>query len=231
MRFPHLLFDLNGTLADTFADLTAALAEVLQQHDRRPLDVSQVRPWSGERLRAILRLAFQATGPTLTDLEIADLLPTFREAYDRHLGERAFLYPGVATTLTGLRQKGVRMSLLTNKPLAPSHRLLEGLGIVQHFEQIVAGDGTVPRKPDPDGLLQLMAAMGGTPDDTLMVGSTRIDLEAGRNAGVRVALVDHDPTSLALRGMGADFVLPRFQNLTALVLGQRARSGVVTAGS
>ncbi len=230
MRFPQVLFDLNGTLVDTFADLTAALGDVLSAHGRGPLDEALVRQWSGERLRSLLRLGFQATGPTPTDLEISELLPAFRDAYDRHLGERAFVYPGVARTLATLASRGVRMSLLTNKPLAPSQHLIELMEIGRFFEQTVAGDGDLARKPDPGCLVQLMHAMGGTRADTLMVGSTRIDLETARNAGVRVALVDHDPSSLTLRGMGADFVLPRFQNLTALVLGQRAGSGVVFAG-
>ncbi len=218
MRYRHLIFDLNGTIADTFADLTAALNQVLAHHGRSALDASQVRPWNGERLRSLLRLAFQATGPTLTDLEIAELLPEFRGAYSQHTGQHAQLYPGVIATLSGLQGLGVAMSVLTNKPLPPSQYLLEQLGIRSYFQNIVAGDGETPRKPDPAGLLQLIAVAAVPAEATLMVGSSRIDTETARNGGVRIALLDHDPQHRGLvRGMGADYVLPQMANLVALL--------------
>lgn len=221
MRFPVVLFDLNGTLVDTFEDLTAALSEMLEAHGRPPVPIAAVRPWNGERLRRLLQLAFQATGPTPTDLEITDLLPQFREIYARHLGVRAHVYPGVKPALDQLRAQRVRMALLTNKPLGPSALLLDNLGLGDCFEHIVAGDGDVPRKPDPTGLLELMGRLGGQADGTLLVGSSRIDLETARNAGVAVALVDH-PSAPSVLGMGADYVLGSFANLSALVLGPQA---------
>ena len=221
MRFPVVVFDLNGTLVDTFEDLTAALAEMLTAHGRPPLPIATVRPWNGERLRSLLRLAFQTSGPTPTDLEIAEMLPQFREIYARHLGVRAQVYPGVKPALEQLRGRRVRMALLTNKPLGPSVQLLDNLGLGPYFEHIVAGDGDIPRKPDPTGLLELMHRVGGQADGTLLVGSSRIDLETARNGGVAVALVDHPPAPSVL-GMGADFVLSSFGNLPALVLGPQA---------
>lgn len=230
MRFPVVLFDLNGTLVDTFEDLTAALSEMLWAHGRPSVPIAAVRPWNGERLRRLLQLAFQATGPTPTDLEIADMLPQFREIYARHLGVRAHVYPGVTPALDLLRTRRVRMALLTNKPLGPSALLLDNLGLGGYFEHIIAGDGEVPRKPDPTGLLELMGRLGGQTDGTLLVGSSRIDLETARNAGVAVALVDHPPRpgqqggGASVLGMGADYVLGSFANLPALVLGPQAGS-------
>lgn len=220
MRYPFVILDLNGTLVDTFDDLTAALNDVLAGQGRAPLDTALVRQWSGEGLRALLRMAFRATGPTLTDPEISEILNVFREVYADHLGARACLYPGVATTLATLAGHGVRMSILTNKPQAPSLKLLDRLGIGHFFDYMVAGDGASARKPDPAGLLQLTALLGGGRDDTLMVGSSRIDLETARNAGVRCALVEHG-SGLQVRGLGADYVLDPFDRLVALAIGPR----------
>ena len=233
MRFPFVLFDLNGTLVDTLADLTAALNATLEPLGRPRLEVSQVRVWSGEGLRGLLRAALLTTGPALTDLEIAELLHDFRARYAAHLGQQASLFPGVTATLTALTAAGARLAILTNKPQVPSLQLLRQLQIAHCFEYFLTCDGDVPRKPDPTGLHQLVAQMGGTSELTLLVGSSRIDRETARNAGVTCALVqqgDDESARVQLRGLGADFVLDDFGRLRALVLGARD-SGVYPLGS
>jgi phosphoglycolate phosphatase len=217
MRYPVVLFDLNGTLVDTFDDLADALNDQLQAMARPSLTVDQVRQWAGENLRTILKSALAATGAVATDLEINDILHGFRARYEERLGARARLYPHVAEALTQLATQGVRMAVLTNKPQAPSLRLLKHVGIDSHFRFLLTCDGDVPKKPDPTGLLALMDQLGGDASGTLLVGSSRIDLETARNGGVRVALVDHDHSHV-VHGMGADYVLDGFERLERLVL-------------
>lgn len=226
MRYPVVILDLNGTLVDTIADLADALNEQLWSMQRPTLTVDQVRQWPGENLRAILKGALALTGTVPTDLEINQLVHEFRDRYQERIGARAQLFPHVASTLERLHGAGVQLSIQTNKPQAPSVKLLQQMGISRYFLYLVAGDGEVPRKPDPTGLLELMERCGGSPDATLMVGSSRIDLETARNAGVRVALIDTDHTR-AVHGMGGDFVLDSFSRLTHLVLGSRSSSGLL----
>ncbi len=224
MRFPVVLFDLNGTLVDTLADLTAALNETLAHLGRPLLEASQVRTWSGEGLRGLLRAALLATGPAPTDLEINDWLHDFRARYAAHLGQCAQVYPGVKETLHALMDAGVRMAIVTNKPEAPSLGLLQQMQIAGYFDYFMTCDGDVPRKPDPTGALRLMEQLGGTPAQTLVVGSSRIDRETAQNAGITCALVQHgdqESSRVQLRGLGADFVLDDFTVLRALVLGNR----------
>jgi phosphoglycolate phosphatase len=223
MRFPIVLFDLNGTLVDTLSDLTAALNDTLAQLGRPLLEEAQARAWSGEGLRGLLRAALLATGPAPTDLEINEWLHDFRARYAAHLGERARVYPGVVETLKALAQAGVQMAIVTNKPEAPSLGLLAQMEIAEYFEYFMTCDGAIPRKPDPTGTLRLMAKMCGTATGTLMVGSSRIDRETAHNAGITCALVQHgDQESARVRGLGADFVLDDFAKLKALVLGPQA---------
>lgn len=225
MRFPYVIFDLNGTLVDTFADLTAALGETLAHVGRPALDEAQVRGWAGEGLRGMLRAALLVTGPAPTDLEISDMLVDFRARYEGHLGQQARLYPGVEETLASLAAAGVRMAILTNKPQEPSVRLIAQMGIAAYFDYLLTCDGEVPRKPDPTGLAHLLQSMSGVPAQTLMVGSSRIDRETAQNAGVVAALVEdaHHPASRVLvRGLGAEYVLDDFAKLRALVLGPSA---------
>lgn len=223
MRYPFLIVDLNGTLVDTFDDLTDALNDQLAAMDRPGLTVEQVRQWPGENLRAILRSALALTGEVPTDLEISERLPAFKAAYEAHLGVRGFLYANVAEVLQELDEAGVRMAVLTNKPLAPSFKLLQQMGIAGRFQFLLAGDAEVARKPDPEGLLTLVQQLSGEQDArdrALMVGSSRIDLHTARNAGVRCALIDHDH-SRAVHAMGADYVLDGIERLARLALGTR----------
>lgn len=225
MRFPVVLFDLNGTLVDTSADLTAALNDTLAHLERPLLDEAQVRTWSGEGLRGLLRAALLATGPAPTDLEINEWLHDFRARYAAHLGQCARVYPGVVETLRALLAAGVRMAIVTNKPETPSLGLLAQLKLDGYFEYFMTCDGEIPRKPDPTGTLRLMQQLGGTAAQTLMVGSSRIDRETAQNAGITCALVQHSELESArvqLRGLGSDFVLDDFAMLRALVLGTRA---------
>lgn len=224
MRFPVVLFDLNGTLVDTTADLTAALNATLVPLGRPELDEAQVRTWSGEGLRGLLRAALMTTGPAPTDLEINEWLHDFRARYAAHLGQRARVYPGVAESLTALMAAGVRMAIVTNKPEAPSLGLLAQMQLAHYFDYFMTCDGDVPRKPDPTGALQLMDQLGATAAQTLMVGSSRIDRETAQNAGITCALVqnsDQESARVQLRGLGADFVLDDFAMLQALVLGAK----------
>jgi phosphoglycolate phosphatase len=220
MRFPVVILDLNGTLVDTLGDLADALNEQLWSMDRPTLTADQVRQWPGENLRAILKGALALTGSVPTDLEINQLLHEFRDRYQDRLGARAVAYPGTTDVLAQLHAAGVQLALLTNKPLVPSLKLLQQLDIAKYFTYMLAGDADAPRKPDPTGLLELMHSCGGDEETTLMVGSSRIDLETARNAGVRVALVNNDH-SRGVHGMGADYVLDEISRLPHLVLGTR----------
>jgi len=215
MRFPFVVLDLAGTLVDTTEDLTAALNLVLEQQGQPPLASPQVAKWAGDNLRAILRAAFAASGRILTDLETGELLNDFRKTHAETLGQHARLHPGVPEALSALAAGGVRMSLLTNKPLATTLRLAARMGLAEFFDYVVAGDGEGPRKPDPAGLTQLMAQGQARKAATLVVGSTRLDLETARNAGVRCALIEQSGGP-AVRGMGADYVLAQPQMLVAL---------------
>lgn len=220
MRFPCVILDLNGTLVDTFDDLTDALNETLVGLQRAPLFCAQVRQWPGEGLRGVLKHALAATGALPTDPEISELLLSFRTRYAQHLGRRGWVHPGVEETLRKLAESGAHLALLTNKPEEPSVQLLQRFGLLRYFEWLATGDGHFPRKPDPEGVLTLMQQMGGTPGTTLLCGSSRIDLETARNAGIACALVDHEH-GVGVRGMGADFVLDDMSKLVHLVLGTK----------
>ncbi|MBM4343574.1 MAG: HAD hydrolase-like protein [Deltaproteobacteria bacterium] len=218
MRFSVVILDLNGTLVDTLDDLTDALNDHLRSLGRPALSVGQVAEWPGENLRGLLKAALLATGPVPTDLEISAQLQQFRDRYEARLGHQARLFPGIAEALEALVQGGAKLAILTNKPQAASHRLVQQMGIDRWFLFLLAGDGDVPRKPDPAGAEELMRRCGGDRTTTLLVGSSRIDRNTARNAGIRCALIDHDG-SKAAHGMGADYVLDGIAGLPLLVFG------------
>jgi phosphoglycolate phosphatase len=172
-----LVFDLDGTLIDSVKDLAEAASELVVTLGGQPLDVTEVGGMVGDGAAMLVRRALSAAG---LDADTPDALDRFLDIYDRHLLNHTRPYPGVREALM-LASRRARLAVLTNKPLNPARRILEGLALVECFDEVIGGDGPLPRKPDPSGLRALMARTGNRP--TLMVGDSPIDAATAAAAG------------------------------------------------
>jgi phosphoglycolate phosphatase len=175
-----VVFDLDGTLVDSSRDLATAVNRTLASFEAPTLDPALVRSFVGEGAR---RLIEKSVGAVARPLSVDALLPVFLDVYREVLLETTRLYPGVVETLEALAPR--RLAVLTNKPGDMSRAILSGLGVAHRFEWIW-GFGDVPaRKPDPVGLLRLIAAAGVASSETAFVGDSAIDVLTARAAGVR----------------------------------------------
>ena len=117
-----------------------------------------------------------------------NLLERFLHTYNERLLRFTRPYEGIPELLDTLSARGT-LAVLTNKPLEATRTILEGCGLSAHFEdRVVGGDGPLPRKPDPSGLLSLMERVGTSPDRTLMIGDSSVDLQTARNAGTHACV-------------------------------------------
>ena len=121
------------------------------------------------------------------EANLDEALGHYLAVYDRHLFDTTRLYDGIAEVLDALSGR-VAMAVLTNKPLAPSTRLLDHFGIAALFLAVIGGDGAYARKPSPAGLNALIERAGADPASTVFVGDSTVDLETSRHAGVRAAI-------------------------------------------
>jgi phosphoglycolate phosphatase len=180
-----IAFDLDGTLIESRRDLADSANELIAELGGAPLSVEAVTGMVGEGARVLVSRALVAAG--LPDTP--DALPRFLQIYDRRLLNHTHLFAGVEDVVKGIRDS--RVALLTNKPISPTMKILDGLGVRDLFDDVVGGDGPYARKPDPTGLLALMAAAGSRPEQTLMVGDSAVDLETARRAGARCCIVTY----------------------------------------
>lgn len=179
-----IAFDLDGTLIDSRRDLADSANDLIVELGGAPLTEEAIGDMVGEGAGVLVRRALAAAGVD----ERPDALPRFLTLYDKRLLNHTHAYAGVEQAVRAAREQG-RVALLTNKPRGPSERILEGLGLRDLFDDIVGGDGPLPRKPDPAALLALMEAAGADETTTLMVGDSAIDHQTALNAGVRCCLV------------------------------------------
>jgi phosphoglycolate phosphatase len=177
------IFDLDGTLINSRADICFALNLALVRMNLPTLPESRVADFVGEGVQKLLERSLSAaTGhePEHALVETAALL--FREEYGQHLLDRTRLYAGVTEALD--RLPWASFAVATNKPESFSRRILDGLGIGNRFCAILGGDSVRSRKPDPEALLKAMSICNACPSETAMVGDSRVDIEAGKAAAV-----------------------------------------------
>ena len=189
------IFDLDGTLVDSREDLYLAVRHALAALDLPPRSLEEVVSFVGE---GAARLVGRAIAPQDHLLEPA--LAAWRAHYDQHLLDHTRLYPGVGPALASAR---CALAVHTNKPGHMARRILEGLGVLGRFGAVVGGD-EAPRKPDPTGTLEIMARLGARPEETVLVGDSRVDLETATAAGIRFLAVTWGfLPAAALPGAGA----------------------------
>jgi phosphoglycolate phosphatase len=181
-----IAFDLDGTLVDSRRDLADSANQLIEELGGRPHSEEAIGRMVGEGAALLVRRALDAAG--LANRPGA--LPRFLEIYDSRLLNHTRLYDGIVDLVRHARNYG-RLTVLTNKPTAPSERILSALGVRDLFEQVIGGDGPHPRKPDPAGLVAMMRTAGAAPGDTLLVGDSAIDLQTARAAGAACGLVSY----------------------------------------
>ena len=180
LAFEHVIFDLDGTLIDSRADLSAAINHMLRTLGLTELPLETVCQYIGEGARVLVQRSLGSTH----EKQLDEGLRVFLAYYGAHLLDRTRPYDGIPEALAALTERGVVLSVLTNKPVAMSRAILDGLGLLRCFTAVVGGDSLSARKPDPAGVDYLLEATRTSRERTLLVGDSLIDMRTAIAARV-----------------------------------------------
>ena len=180
--FPVYLFDVDGTLLDSAADIVGAIQEALAAHQRPTVvDFDFLKGYVGRHLADLFGDIFPDYDSQQTD----ELIRQYRTIYLARGHKLTRVYPGVPEALAALAG---RKSTATTKGTPTTRAVLEQFGLIRYFDHVQGTDG-FPYKPAPDVILNALAALGARPEDCLMVGDSTADMEAGKRAGVKTCAV------------------------------------------
>jgi phosphoglycolate phosphatase len=214
-----VLFDLDGTLADTAPDLGFALNELLREKGKTALPYDQIRPVASHGARALLELGF---GLTPDDPAFTALRTRYLDLYKANLARETRLFPGISGVLDTLRARGMNWGIVTNKPAFLTEPLVEQLGIRETASAIVSGDTVPNRKPHPEPMLLACRTAGSQAGECLYIGDAERDIAAGRNAGMKtlVALYGYIGTEESPEKWGADGMIRRPEEILDWIAAQ-----------
>lgn len=222
-----VVFDLDGTLVDSVADLAASLNAVLERQGLRAHTLDEVRRMIGGGVKVLLQRAHKAQGHTLDDHAAAPLAETFLDHYRPRATETTVLYPGAVELIEDLVRGGTKLAICTNKPTDISVAILETLGIDHHFGAIVGAEEGQPRKPDPAALRLALERLGAAPHEAVMIGDSGADVGCARALGVPVIVVGYGYTQTPPEALGADALIAHLGEAQAAIA-RLAPAGAVT---
>jgi phosphoglycolate phosphatase len=212
-----LIFDLDGTLIDSKLDLVHSVNAARALMDLSPISEHVVASYVGNGAPVLIR---RALGPSASEADVQHALRYFLSYYREHMLDHTRLYAGVKEALDRLLESGIKMAVLTNKPVRFSRSLIEGLGLRGHFFQVYGGNSFDQKKPHPIGVRTLLEESGVARDRAMMVGDSGVDVRTARNADVKACGVTYgfqpegfvgEPPDILIDNMGqlADYVLER----------------------
>jgi phosphoglycolate phosphatase len=211
-----LIFDLDGTLVDTAPDLLGATNAVLAARGRAPIDPALLRHMVGFGARSLITQAMAATGAPARDQEMEALVALFIAHYRDHIADFSRPFPGVEATLRRLKANGMRLGILTNKPVDLTHLLLARLDLAKDFTAVYGAGSRPYTKPDPrifeDVVGDLYSEVGGS-GPAIMIGDSITDLSTARAANATCILMTYGYTPVPAVDLGADLVLDDFTQL------------------
>lgn len=211
-RFDCVLFDLDGTLADTAPDLGGALNRVLAEEGRAALPAELTRPVTSQGVRGLLRVGFQIAPEDAGYRELADRVLAH---YEANICEATRLFDGMAALLAAFDAAGQRWGIVTNKHARFTDPLVKALGLAGRAACVVSGDSAARPKPFPDSLLFACERTGSRSERCVYVGDDARDIEAGRAAamGTIAAAWGYLGEGVAIEDWGADRIAASPQTL------------------
>ncbi len=207
-----LIFDLDGTLADTQQDLALSVNAMREALGLPPLSAETISTYVG---RGVTVLVQRALGNSFTIAEINRAQVFFLNHYRQHMLDHTVVYSGVQEALEKLRAR--HLAVLTNKPVRFSRDMLAGLGIASYFSRVYGGDSFEQKKPDPMGALRLMEETGAPAGQTLIVGDSDTDVQTGRNAGAWTCGVTYGYGAPSLETSPPDLLLSDLRELPKML--------------
>ena len=210
LPFDTVVFDLDGTLADSAPDLAASLNHTLATLGRATLSEAAVRTMIGNGVRMLLRRGLAATG-SASDADVDRASPLFMRYYAAHICDATRAYPGADAMLETLADAGAALATCTNKPEALARALIDALGWSGRFRAIVGGDTLPVRKPDPAPLLEAVARAGG--GRAVLVGDSITDAETAAAAALPLVAVSFGYRDRPATTLGAAAVIDTFRDL------------------
>jgi phosphoglycolate phosphatase len=215
-----VVFDLDGTLADTSGDLIAAANACFREMGAG--DLLDPVADAGTALRggrAMLTLGLGRLGRSDDQEAINAYYPKLLEAYARNIDTHTTLYPGAMEAVARLKRAGFRVAICTNKPEGLAEALLTRLGVRDRFDAMLGADTLTVRKPDPEHLFETARRAGGDPALCVLIGDSDTDRNTARNAGVPCVLVTFGPAGGDMAALEPEALLNHYDDLHDIILG------------
>lgn len=212
-----MLFDLDGTLIDTAADLIAALDACLEMRGHRQSDPETARSWIGHGARHMIRNALEHHRIAFDDTTIEAMFKDFLDYYQANISRFSKPFPGLLQALDELQDAGWIFAVCSNKQEQLCRQLLDELDMSKRFAAIGGGDTFGVSKPDAGHILGTIEAASGLRERTIMVGDASTDVDGARAAGVPVIGVTFGYTPVPMQDLGPDIMLNDFAGLTPQV--------------
>lgn len=206
-KLQAVVFDLDGTLADTAADIREALARALATEGLPPVDLASVRLMIGGGPRLLVERALDRLGVADNGDRVARLTDLFHSEYIAQRNRMSRLFTGAVEGLQRMKSAGLKLGICSNKPDDLCRLLVDSFDLRSKVDVVLGSGAGLPRKPDPAPLLHVIERLGATPETTLYVGDSETDVKVARAADVRVALVSYGYTLRPASQLGADGVV------------------------
>jgi len=211
------IFDLDGTLVDTAPDFKNSINYMLNELNESEVSLKEIRNWVGYGARELIRRTVVDKNIPHDEQKIEEMLKIFLLHYTHNIDDDSVLFNNVRNVLEFLKDNGIKLAVCTNKMERLSNILLEKLNVLHMFDYLVGGDSLSKSKPDPYPLLNICEKLNTEISDSIMIGDSVTDLNAGKGAGMPVVLVSYGYTDNKDIYNKADLVINDFSQLKELV--------------
>jgi phosphoglycolate phosphatase len=180
-----VIFDFDGVIADTGKDIVASVQATQKHYNLPKLDYTTIMSYVGHGAKYLIDCSMKQ----LSQEDCAEALKWYKDYYKNHPCDKTSLYDGFENVVAQLAERGISMSIVSNKPEAITLLVVEQLGIAKYFTKIIGPESVSKMKPDPEGLLLCLDAMGASAENSIMVGDSFTDIQAGKAAGMHTCAI------------------------------------------